>query len=399
MNDLIDKYNRISAILSCLNVDYRKDNLFDGENPAKSIAQLSEELSIPREQLRQDLMILMASPIFRSCIESVDPNDPDNSDTIFSDELVDLLDRQSEGWDTLPINFYFNDLCSLDGLISGAFSASDENDLDEQPLPVYMSETERELFYHYAPNYKKENWNTLLFKNLPFSQINREICRNRNKALDISAEYEQINRNLDQITIAIHQHGSINFIYRDKLNSIQEMTIRPLRLLESLDKGLHYIVSSPDDKTITFHRLDRIRGSVKSIKKVKKDTPADAQPEPDDVSLETLLQRFDYIWDTDTTYDQEPFDVRIRIDVNTRNILQKIKNETSRRKYAQLTQSETESGVWYYTDRVIGFHSFRRWVFQYGASMTVLEPKELADSICQSALFKLKFYETGKFER
>ena len=387
MNDLINKYRRISAILSSLNVDYRESNCYDGNNPAKNVALLSEELRVPREQLRQDLMFLMASPIFRTCIHSGGEGDSDDSDFISSDALLDLFDRQAEGWDTLPVAFHFNDIYSRDELTS------------DTRLPIYMSETERELFYHYVPGFEKENWNTLLFKYPPFSQINPETHSDRKDAAIASMKNKQISSNLEEIATAILINRSISFVYQNKPTSLQQITIRPLKILESLDKGLIYIVSTPDGKNITFHRIDRIRGSVSIMKKAKKKNPEAARPEPDAAAMEALLQRFDYIWDADAAYDQEPFDVRIRIKANTRNILNKIKNETSRRKYARLTRSETESGIWYYTDKVIGFNSFRRWVFQYGASMTVLEPRELADSICQSALWKLEFYEKGRFER
>lgn len=396
MNDLINKYNRISAILSSLNIDYRKENSFDEENLSKSVATLSEELGIPKDQLRQDLMFLMASPVFRTCIDSGDTDADDDSGCLFSDELLDLFDRQSEGWDTLPINFHFNEIFTGARLMQNYFLTENMDSAENVLLPVYMSETERELFYRCVPTYKKENWNTLLFKYPPSAQTGRNPAGAHGDAGKTAARNQQLSANREEVTNAIRFERSVNFRYRDKTGAIEDITIRPLRILESLDSGLHYIISSPDSKNITFHRLDRIQSNVRITKKAGTGGGA---PESPDEAPDSPLRKFDYIWDADAAYDQEPFDVRIRIEAGTRNILQKIKSETSRRRYARLTQSETDPDVWYYTDKVIGFHSFRRWVYQYGASMTVLEPRELADSICQSALSRLEFYDKGKFER
>ena len=90
-----------------------------------------------------------------------------------------------------------------------------------------------------------------------------------------------------------------------------------------------------------------------------------------------------------SSFDEEPVPVKVRIYANTANIISKIKAETSLRKYRKLTQDGND---YIYTDTIIGTANFRSWLRGYGSSVVVMEPKELADEMKESALKVIQLY-------
>ncbi|MNN57389.1 hypothetical protein D3C81_1723760 [compost metagenome] len=68
----------------------------------------------------------------------------------------------------------------------------------------------------------------------------------------------------------------------------------------------------------------------------------------------------------------------------------KIKRDLKYRKNKIL---EEYDGFFLYEDIVIGINSFRAWIRSYGSSAIVLEPKELRDSILDSAKKCLEYYK------
>ncbi len=121
MIDLINKYERLSAELCFLNHSLSAEELPDDCPAGITPATLSEEIHVPLEIVREDLMFILASPIFRTaCISELKPM-----------EIVDILGKQSHGWEHIPLAFSL-DCLDLDPPLTG--------------IPVYMTPIEQSVF-------------------------------------------------------------------------------------------------------------------------------------------------------------------------------------------------------------------------------------------------------------
>jgi len=110
----------------------------------------------------------------------------------------------------------------------------------------------------------------------------------------------------------------------------------------------------------------------------------------------------------ETTKEQQPGGVRVvdgyavrhvklKIYKETGNLYEKIKTETNGRRFGRLYDDPTKDDVAYYEDEVCGMGSFKSWLLGYGASVYVLEPKELAREMYDIAVRRLERYEEGEW--
>ena len=109
---------------------------------------------------------------------------------------------------------------------------------------------------------------------------------------------------------------------------------------------------------------------------------------------EDTLRIFDYLWGMDFESSTRPIHVKLRIDPFSTNLVEKIKNDTSRRKHARLYR---DKDYWFYEDDIIGINSFRSWINQYGYSVIALEPESLARDIYDSACKRFENYKRNHF--
>lgn len=335
MNQYENKYDRLSAILGCL------------DSGSETPLSISKKLSIPLDQLRRDLMFIFSSPLFRSCYIPLSEDEPDFS------RLVTAIDERKEGWENFTLYF------------SRPFES-------EMGHMIFITPIERSLFYDTV---KKHNTDPEM------------ITIRRNPAYS----GQEKGKNFEIMQSCIDYEKDAEVIYMSPKYGLMTFLIHPAKVLYSTDNGHCYFICFGNGQELIMLRLDRIR----NVHMLKTDRPFSMTEKE-----RKQLACFDYIWGADTSYEQkDPADVCIRIKNPTKNMLEKIRNDTSRRKYGHLEKSKSETDVYYYTDKVIGMSSFRRWILLFGKSMTVLEPRELAESIRESAQRKLDLYKAGSFDR
>lgn len=148
-----------------------------------------------------------------------------------------------------------------------------------------------------------------------------------------------------------------------------QKSILPVALSHNVLDNLVYVISYKNG-TYQVYRVDRIRHMRPALQSL---------PYPTDLRI---LQNLDYVWGMDYNFQPEVKPVKVRLLIeDTGNVLYKVRRDTANRKYGHLYQ---ENEQWIYEDLVIGLHSFRSWIFSFGSSMLVLEPKVLQDSVLES---------------
>ena len=300
-----------------------------------SIKQISKALNIPRSVIRADIKALLKNNTFSS---------------YFDEELFDVEIYDD---DDLP--------CINDDTI--LYLESTEFQIPDGHVPIYITHGEKELLAQYYPEI---------------------IGRNNKKLYLIKDAPTKLDVNTDdlcaQIQLAIDNNQYIKFSYRNtKDGSLKAYELAPKLIYNNTINGRMYMITLRDNEDFTAWRLDRIY-SANIIENHIDDTPIP----------EKVTNRFDYLWAMDNDGGNEPIHVKIRIDGYSRNIIEKIKNDISRRKYAKLYE---DGSFWYYEDEIIGISSFRSWIYKYGSAMVVMEPVELARDVYNSAVERFKRYK------
>jgi len=356
-SNMKNKYHRFSAIMSCLLAT-------PSEQFPISAESISRELSIPLSQLRQDLPFILSSPALRAAYQR------DLCGGMELTELINRIDQFSNGWEILPLCFQSDILCPADERL------------------LYLTEFEKSLFDKTLNKSKADN-QTLLIKDPP-----------------LKPEGDHDDDRIKTIQDAIDDTCQITFNYRPRKSdedddrdggkakpstpSSQNVTTLPLRLLEDTDNQRYYCIGLNRDTPefpFILYRLSRMRHISRG--KISEREVSEAELD--------LLSRFDYVWGADLSLKEQkdPVPVRLKIlNANNNNVIEKIRTETSRRKYGQLTQDPADPSVYYYTDQVIGLNAFRHWINKYGKNIVVLEPAALARRICESAYRRLQNYQT-----
>lgn len=232
--------------------------------------------------------------------------------------------------------------------------------------PMYISHNEKALLKNYYPNF-------LLNSSIDSPYVIKESPTHL--SLDLS--------NLcSKIQSAIDNQYHLKISYRERATGdIVTYEIEPQLLYHNINDGRIYLIHYTD-KLFAF-RLDYIL-SIQALKTVKNTTSI-----PRDI-----IKIFDYLWGMDFQSNANPVHVKLRIDAFSKNLIQKIKSDTSRRKHGTLYQ---DNQYWYYEDDVIGINAFRSWINQFGYSVVVLEPSSLAQEIYNSAPIRLRNYEANSF--
>ena len=160
--------------------------------------------------------------------------------------------------------------------------------------------------------------------------------------------------------------------------------IRGSYIIYNLANGHMYCLTVNDRGKAMAYRMDRMR-QIKMLDQNQSELGKNEQ----------LVHQLKYLWGTDMAdLGKPPVHVKIRINTNTHNILNKIKADVERRESKNIYPDGDYS---YYEDDIIGMNAFRSWLYQYGSSVVVLEPKELAQEVYRSAQRRLKNYKEKKF--
>lgn len=98
-----------------------------------------------------------------------------------------------------------------------------------------------------------------------------------------------------------------------------------------------------------------------------------------------------YYWGNEYQEHREPIHVKLRINTDTTNIIEKIKRDTVLR--SETGKLYKDGDFYYYEDDILGIPDFRRWMRNYGSSITVLEPQTLIKEIIENITKTLTYYE------
>jgi len=179
------------------------------------------------------------------------------------------------------------------------------------------------------------------------------------------------------IQTAIIEQKVIEFHYLPSKASHREfITCSPVFITQNLTDHLTYFKDSEGNN----YRIDRI-----DPKKVKQKT------EKANLSSYKENPNQKYFWSINSKNSESPIHVKLRISKNTTNIIEKIKNDTRlRQKTSHLYEDEN---FYYYEDDIIGVQDFRRWLRNYGSSITVLEPQSIIHEIVTGAKNTLDYYD------
>lgn len=362
------KYNneleRLTFIISLLSSDNYRDN--DG-NPTLTINKIHEITEIPKYILIKDVISLLENDFFSSHVhlygnwEEYD-NEEDEIES-FKKSIISFRESSCE------VPFFISEELFLNVLD------------DTEKHPILFDSLERNVI---SKILKKKYADNVWIKESPFSPP------------------EKIIRLQDLIRISIENNNPISFSYVDssgEKSSYEEYNA--YRIFETIDEGVVYILSINPDNSLDLKRLDRMLFH-KSLND-KKMPPCN----------EKAFERLDYMWAADGIGEDTPTKVTLLIEENTKNIISKIESETYRRKYGKLEKfskkdkafqkkynkliqklipDDHSEKAWIYTDEVLGINSFKRWLRKYGSSVLVLEPKELAIEMKESAERKLANY-------
>ena len=232
--------------------------------------------------------------------------------------------------------------------------------------PIYISHNEKALLKNYYPHF-------LLNSSVDSPYIIKE------SPTQLSLDTSNL---CNKIQSAIDNQYHLKITYRERATGdIINYEIEPQLLYHNINDGRIYLIHYTD--RLYAFRLDYIL-SVSSLKSVK-----------NTISMpKNMLDIFNYLWGMDFNSEVDPIHVKLRIDAYNRNLLQKIKSDTARRKYGKLYQNNT---LWYYEDEIIGLNAFRSWINQFGYSVLVLEPETLATEIYHSAKLRLENYSNNTF--
>ena len=179
------------------------------------------------------------------------------------------------------------------------------------------------------------------------------------------------------INFAIDNGKTITFDYRDTKGQRKRITCFPYEIITNLSDNWLYLLGLEGSK-LKNYRLDRIESKIVS---------ADS-----DIPAEDFKENRNYMWGVWS--EPEPTHYIIRINTNNENIISKIRNET---RYRSETCKFTDYGDYYiYEDDVMGHLEFRRWIQSYGNYMTVIEPRELRDTLEEITNKTLDFYEKSR---
>lgn len=319
-NSLLSALERLTAITELL-YDYEEEY---------SISDLAERLNVPIGVMRNDLVAIAISREFSPYLYS----ENEDFDTISdSQELAQQI-----------LNGTLDDMAfHLDDLLM-------QQDDFLHTVSLTLSEYQA-----------LENFDTEFISNVYYPLLEQKtICP---ALTPKTKEYRSL------LQHAILKKQPMQIRYTSGKGELFKKAILPVAFSHNVLENLVYVISYENEEYIPY-RIDRISHLHPSF---------DTLPYPADLRI---LEKLPYVWGMEYQFrpDVEPMKVKLAV-FDEGNVLYKVKRDTALRPKATLYE---EKDYWIYEDEVIGFHSFRSWVFSFGSSMVVLEPSELRDSIRQS---------------
>ncbi len=178
-------------------------------------------------------------------------------------------------------------------------------------------------------------------------------------------DYRELSSRLQIIDNAIREQKPLYMKYKNSQGITRDFSFQPLRISYDESENLYCVLSIFHGR-IQVYRLDRIRGLW----------PGKETVEAGDVSLIDDLAP--QVWGN--CFLEEPQHVKVKF-YNEANVWSKVKQELACRRKGQLYE---KNGFLYYEDTVYGISKFRSWIYGFGSSAIVLEPKSLREHIIAS---------------
>ncbi len=165
----------------------------------------------------------------------------------------------------------------------------------------------------------------------------------------------------------IKDGGSVDFSYKAK-TKILKKTIRPIKIIHNTTEDTYYVF----DHKGTSYNMDNILPYSVKDSKVKQN-----------IARNIDEKRFEKMWGVN--YSEKGVKVKLKI-FNEGKVIERVKNDLGSKLNDTNFKFFEENGTEYaiFKDEVIGTEVFLSWVYSYGASMVLLEPRELVDKIIDS---------------
>lgn len=362
-NNKANVYVRLQAYYSLL-TDL---NDLDSDSPSLSVNALHEHTVLPVELIRNDLAQILK---WQTDIELSNENNPL------------LVKRRGQGH---IINYIFFDL-----------DDTEYEDIQDYDDPKAITKEVSQLLLagklDDVPLYIDASSSKLFDLALTFDEataleaLNRDIRSESIPALKKYPVYFQIKDNyraahhyrelidkLEKLEDAINHHYTLHMIYRLSNGEPLSIPLRPLKISYDESENLYCVLSFADGKIWTS-RLD----CITSLSKLS-GTPDQGQKPTEDTAGEALIEKLaPQVWGN--CFQDEPEHVKVRF-YNEANVWEKVKRDLACRTKGQLYEKD---GFLYYEDTVYGISKFRPWLYSFGSSAIVLEPKSLREHIIAS---------------
>ena len=310
----------------------------DSDN-SSNIDNLSESSGIPKKIIRKDLRFINASfPSFLDSEEEIDYADDFSagefdSVQLSSHELVD--DEEYSATEKIQIPVTIDEYVAFKNLIESSHSIRTSHS-----DPSFITSTIHNKQY-----------------------VN--ICK-----------LESL-RNLEELENDIIDGFYCSFSYMTPDGSIENVTVRPLKIALDATENRYVLVATIKD-VIKVFELDLIKGDVLTEKKF------------DESNSPLPLKKADKVWGfefgecIDENGDfRKPLHVKVEF-YDHGNVINKAKRALTYRSPISLTES-TRNGnkILTYEDEVYGKDSFIRWILSFGSSVKVIKPRSVINEIIE----------------
>ena len=358
MIDYTNPYIRLQAIYSWLS-----SRSTEGHYTGMTLRELQTATQIPISVLRSDIFTLIH---WNADIVAAYTDIPELDTAVNSIENMIYFDLDSQN-----SNKNFPGLESLlEDLDSGICSPELkrkilDGELDD--IPIFIDHSCCSAF-DIALSFDETLALNSVFKDIDSEHHN--IHQNSN-FLQIKDSYRTIHNyreladRLQSIEEAIEYRTPLFMVYKDAKNAISQFHFQPLKVSYDETENLYCVLSIYRGK-IQVRRLDRIIKLEASTEKV----------ESGDVSI--IEELAPQVWGN--CFSEEPQHVKVKF-YNEANVWSKVRRDLACRTKGQLYEKD---GFLYYEDTVYGISKFRPWIYSFGSSAIVLEPRSLREHIINS---------------
>lgn len=280
--------------------------------------------------------------------------------------------------DTHPIYSELNNKYNLEDIFTQLMESTFPTKLEElilngilDELPIYIDNPSDKPIYH-IPLTQEESLALNAFhvgeaklsvKYHTLNEIYEPLFKIKDSYL-YNHHYAALCEKLDIINLAISQQACLKVKYKTAKNNILNITFIPLKIAYDSNENLYSVLSVYEEKVMVY-RLDHIL----SIENCYDNIP---------IPSKDMLSIYPYVWGN--CFSDTPYQVKVKF-FNEANVWEKVKKELANRTLGKIYE---HNNFLYYEDIVIGLSKFRSWIYGYGASAIVIEPKELQQQIIES---------------